>query len=163
MRILRGALAGAVAGLLGAFAMERFQTLWSETSKRARPKQTAGAAKDEPITVKAAERVTERVFHAELPDEIKPVAGEAVHYAMGTLSGAIYGAIAEVLPIARAGNGLVFGALLWWIADNMAVPAIGLAKKPSAYPPSTHAYALSSHLVYGFVTESVRRVLRLVP
>ena len=163
MRILRGALAGAVAGLLGAFAMERFQTLWSETSKRARPKQTAGAAKDEPTTMKAAERVTERVFHAELPDEIKPVAGEAVHYAMGTLSGAIYGAIAEVLPIARAGNGLVFGALLWWIADNMAVPAIGLAKKPSAYPPSTHAYALSSHLVYGFVTETVRRILRLVP
>ena len=163
MRILRGALAGAIAGLVGAYAMERFQALWSETEKQARPKQTAGAAKDEPTTVKAAERVVETVLHTELPEEVKPAAGEVVHYGMGMLSGAIYGAVAEVLPIARAGNGLVFGAVLWWLADNTAVPAIGLSKKPSAYPPSTHAYALSSHLVYGFVTETVRRVLRLVP
>jgi uncharacterized protein DUF1440 len=163
VRILRGALAGAIAGLVGAYAMERFQALWGETEKQARPKQIARAAKDEPTTVKAAERVAETVLHTELPNELKPVAGEAVHYGMGMFSGAIYGAVAEVLPIARAGNGLVFGAVLWWLADNTAVPAVGLAKKPSAYPPSTHAYALSSHLVYGFVTETVRRVLRLVP
>jgi putative membrane protein len=163
VRILRGALAGAIAGFVGAYAMERFQALWSETAKQARPKQAARAAKDEPTTVKAAERVVESVLHTELPDEVKPVAGEAVHYGMGAVSGAIYGAVAEVLPIARAGNGLLFGAVLWWVADNTAVPALGLAKKPSAYPPSTHAYALSSHLVYGFLTETVRRVLRLVP
>jgi putative membrane protein len=163
MRILRGALAGAIAGLVGAYAMERFQALWSETAKSARPKEIASAAKDEPTTVKAAERLTETVFHEELPDELKPVAGEVVHFGMGALSGAIYGALAEVLPVLRAGNGLLFGAVLWWVADNTAVPAIGLSRRPSAYPPSTHAYALSSHLVYGFVTETVRRVLRLVP
>ena len=163
MRILRGALAGAIAGVVGAYAMERFQALWSETEKRARPKQIARAAKDEPATVKAAERVAENVLHTELPDTVKPVAGEAVHYGMGMLSGAIYGAIAEVLPMVRAGNGFLFGAVLWFVADGTAVSALGLAKRPSAYPPSTHAYALSSHLVYGFVTETVRRVLRLVP
>jgi putative membrane protein len=143
--------------------MERFQAIWSETQKRARPKQIASAAKDEPTTVKAAERVAETLLHTELPEELKPVAGEAVHYGMGALSGAIYGAVAEVLPIVRAGNGLFFGAVLWLVADETAVSAVGLAKRPSAYPPSTHAYALSSHLVYGFVTETVRRVLRLVP
>jgi len=143
--------------------MERFQALWSDTAERARPKQTASAAKDEPTTVKAAERLAETVLHTELPEEVKPVAGEAVHYGMGALSGAIYGAVAEMLPFARAGNGLLFGAVLWWVADNMAVPAVGLSKMPSEYPPSTHAYALSSHLAYGFVTETVRRVLRLVP
>ena len=163
MRILRGALAGAIAGLVGAYAMERFQKLWTETAEQARPKQVAGAAKDEPTTVRAAERVTETVLHTELPEEVKPVAGEVVHYGMGMFSGAIYGTFAEILPIARAGNGLVFGAVLWWLADNTAVPAVGLSKKPSAYPPSTHAYALSSHLVYGLVTETVRRILRLVP
>jgi len=163
VRILRGALAGAIAGLVGAYAMERFQAIWSETQKRARPKQIASAAKDEPTTVKAAERVAETLLHTELPEELKPVAGEAVHYGMGALSGAIYGAVAEVLPIVRAGNGLFFGAVLWLVADETAVSAVGLAKRPSAYPPSTHAYALSSHLVYGFVTETVRRVLRLVP
>jgi len=143
--------------------MERFQALWSDTAERARPKQTASAAKDEPTTVKAAERLAETVLHTELPEEVKPVAGEAVHYGMGALSGAIYGAVAEMLPFARAGNGLLFGAVLWWVADNIGVPAVGLSKMPSEYPPSTHAYALSSHLAYGFVTETVRRVLRLVP
>jgi hypothetical protein len=161
--MLRGAFAGALAGLVGAYAMERFQAMWSETEKRARPKRTAGAAKDEPSTVKAAERVTESVLHTELPEEMKPVAGEAVHYGMGMVSGAIYGAVAEALPIVRAGNGLLFGAVLWLVADETAVSAVGLAKRPSAYPPSKHAYGLSSHLVYGFVTETVRRVLRLVP
>ncbi len=131
MRILRGALAGAIAGLVGAYAMERFQALWSDTAERARPKQNASAAKDEPTTVKAAERLAETVLHTELPEEVKPVAGEAVHYGMGALSGAIYGAVAEMLPFARAGNGLLFGAVLWWVADNMAVPAVGLSKMPS--------------------------------
>ena len=163
MRILRGALAGAIAGLAGAYLMERFQSLWTETMKRARPNEVASAAMDEPTTVKAAERVAETLAHRELPEEIKPLAGEAVHYGMGMLSGAIYGAVAEVMPPVRGGNGLLFGAVLWWLADNTAVPAVGLAKRPSAYPPSTHAYALSSHLVYGLVTETVRRVLRLVP
>jgi putative membrane protein len=143
--------------------MDRFQALWTETEKRAQPKQVARAAKDEPTTVKAAERVAETVLNTELPQEVKPIAGEAVHYGMSMFSGAIYGAAAEVVPTVRAGNGLVFGAVLWWVADNMAVPAVGLAKEPSAYPPSTHAYALSSHLVYGFVTETVRKILRLVP
>jgi putative membrane protein len=163
VRILRGALAGAIAGIVGAYAMERFQALWAETQERARPTESAHAAKDEPTTVKAAERVAEAVLHAELPEEVKPAAGEVVHYGMGAFSGAIYGAVAEVVPLARAGNGLLFGALLWWLADNTAVPALGLSKRPSAYPPSTHAYALSSHLVYGFVTEAVRRILRIVP
>jgi putative membrane protein len=163
VRIVRGALAGAIAGIVGAYAMERFQALWAETEKRARPKESAHAVKDEPATVKAAERVAEAVLHTDLPEEVKPVAGEVVHYGMGALSGAIYGAVAEVLRVVRAANGLLFGAVLWWVADNTAVPAIGLSKKPSEYPPSTHAYALSSHLVYGFVTETVRRILRLVP
>jgi uncharacterized membrane protein YagU involved in acid resistance len=161
--MLRGALAGAIAGLVGAYAMERFQALWSETEERARPKRTAHAAKDEPATVRAAERVAETVLHTELSGEVKPIAGEAVHYGMGMLSGAMYAAIAEVVPLVRAGNGLLFGAVLWLVADETAVSAVGLSKGPSSYPPSTHAYALFSHLVYGFVTETVRRVLRLVP
>jgi len=44
----------------------------------------------------------------------------------------------------------------------MAVPAEGLGKKPGQTPPSKHAYALSSHLVYGFTTEVVRSIVRLV-
>jgi putative membrane protein len=162
MKIVSGALAGAVAGLAGAYAMERFQTWWSESEKRLEPKERASAHQDEPTTVKAAERIAEDVLETELPEDAKPAAGRAVHYAMGAVSGAIYGATGEVIPFVRWGNGLIFGALLWWVADNEIVPAVGLAKGPESYPPSTHAYALASHLVYGFVTETVRTAVRLV-
>jgi hypothetical protein len=38
-----------------------------------------------------------------LPKKRKEFGGEAVHYAMGMTSGAIYGALAEVTPLATAG------------------------------------------------------------
>jgi putative membrane protein len=161
MRIVSGLLAGTLAGIAGAYAMERFQAWWTESERRLKPRENARAG-GEPTTVRAAERVSEELLDRPLPDEAKPVAGEVMHYGMGAVSGAIYGAVAEVLPLARTGNGLAFGAALWWIADNQALMALGLAKPPASYPPSTHAYALASHLVYGFVTDTVRRVLRLV-
>jgi hypothetical protein len=55
---------------------------------------------------------------------VERVAGEAVQYGMGMFSGAIYGAIAEVLPIVRAGNGLLYGAVFWFIADDTTVSAV---------------------------------------
>jgi hypothetical protein len=164
---IKGAVAGAVAGAAGAYTMERFQAWWNDMEKRAAPKRRAHALKggateraDEPATLKAAERVSRKVQDAELPLELKP--GEAVHYTTGATIGAIYGFVAEILPPARMFNGLLMGTIVWWTADNMAVPAQGLGKKTEQIPPSQHAYALASHLVYGFTTEVVRSVVRLV-
>jgi hypothetical protein len=169
MNPVKGALAGAIGGAAGAYTMERFQAWWNEMEERAAPKRRAHAIKngttekvDEPATVKVAERVSRKVLDTELPDEVKPAAGEAVHYTMGATTGAIYGFVAEIIPPARMFNGLLMGAIVWWTADNMAVPAQGLGKKPEQTPPSKHAYALASHLVYGFTTELVRSIVRLV-
>jgi uncharacterized membrane protein YagU involved in acid resistance len=79
---------------------------------------------------------------------------------MGATSGAIYGAVAEVMPAATVAEGLPFGAAVWLIADEGVVPASGLSKESSDYPPSIHAYAFASHLVYGLTTELVRRAVR---
>ena len=112
--------------------------------------------------VRAAERISKKVLDTELPDELKPAAGEAVHYTTGATIGAVYGFVAEILPPARMLNGLVMGTIVWWTADNMAVPAKRLGKKPEQTPPSKHAYSLASHLVYGFTTEFVRSLVRIV-
>jgi len=166
---VKGAVAGAIGGAAGAYTMERFQAWWNDAEKRLAPKRRAYAAKDapartehEPATVKVAERISEKVLDRELPDELKPAAGEAVHYTTGATIGAIYGFVAEILPPARMFNGLAMGAAVWWIADNVAVPAQGLGTRPERTPPSTHAYALASHLVYGFTAEFVRSIVRLV-
>jgi hypothetical protein len=188
--ILKGLAAGVAGGLAGALLMEGFQALWakiSESVEQPREKQSLGrggledggdgasrgrqgvrdgrqskgeGGEQEPANVKAAEAISEGVFGHELEKGEKKAAGEAVHYAMGAASGAIYGAASEVVPFVRVGAGLPFGAAVWLIADDVAVPALGLSKSPTEYPPSTHAYALASHLVYGLTTELVRGAVR---
>src|SRR5438132_4456863 len=158
---IKGAVAGAIGGAAGAYTMERFQAWWNEMEQRAAPKRRAHAIKDgvaeteEPATVKAAERISKKILDTELPDELKPAAGEAVHYTTGATIGAVYGFVAEILPPARMFNGLLMGIIVWWTADNMAVPADKLRSPPAETPPSKHAYALASHLAYGLTTELV--------
>ena len=69
----------------------------------------------------------------------------------------LYGAAAELARPVTAGKGLPFG---WLVVDEGAVPSLGLSKGPTAYPFSTHVYALSSHFVYGLTAEVVRRAVR---
>jgi hypothetical protein len=89
----------------------------------------------------------------------KKVAGPAVHYAFGSTMGALYGIAAELTPRSSAAWGLPFGAALWFGADEVAIPALGLSGE-SQPKISTHASALAAHLVYGLTTDSVRRVVR---
>ena len=71
-------------------------------------------------------------------------------------------AIAELAPQDTTGAGIPFGAVFWAVADEAAVPLLGLAKGPTGYPLSTHAYALASHLVYGLTAVLGRRAVRHV-
>ena len=114
----------------------------------------------EPATVKAAELVSEKIFGHQLAKDEKKLAGDAVHYATGAASGAVYGVAAELVPEVTVGAGLPFGTAVWLVVDEAAVPLLGLAKGPTEYPLSTHVYALASHFVYGISTEVVRSALR---
>jgi uncharacterized membrane protein YagU involved in acid resistance len=170
--VLKGLAAGFVGGLVASWVMEEFQAGWSKvpgsleksqkSSARKKEKAQGSGPEQEPATVKAAEAISENIFDHRLTKNEKKVAGPAVHYAMGAASGAIYGVTAELMPFVTLGSGLPFGATVWLIADDVAVPALGLSKPPTEYPLSTHAYALASHFVYGLTTDVVRRALRSV-
>src|SRR5262249_2703357 len=67
----------------------------------------------ENATVKAAEAISEGAFGHELQQSEKEPAGAAVHYAFGTTTGALYGALAEVAPQVTTVAGLPFGAGFW--------------------------------------------------
>lgn len=56
-------------------------------------------------------------------------------------------------------KGAVAGIVLQEDEKKVAVPALGLSKKPAEYPAAVHAQALASHLVYGLTTDLVRRGL----
>jgi putative membrane protein len=175
---LKGLAAGAIGGLVASFAMNQFQAGLSKLvehprqspgkKRRARQAQgwrehrepTGGDGEVENATVKAAAAVSEAVLDHELRPEEREPAGNAIHYAQGVVSGAIYGLAAEEWRGVRAGAGTGFGAAVWLAADEVAVPVLKLSKPPREYPLRVHAMALGAHLVYGFTTEMVRRALR---
>lgn len=164
---MKGLVAGIISGLVASAVMTQFQTLWSklaegdEQAQDKKKKKTSQEDEDDgDATVKAAEAISETVFDHDLTKSEEKVAGPVVHYAMGATSGAIYGALAELTPLVTIGAGLPFGAAVWLVADEAAVPALGLSESPTEVPLSTHAYALVSHFVYGVTTEVVRRAIR---
>jgi putative membrane protein len=179
-KILKGMAAGLVGGLVASFAMNQFQSLWSKlassngqhsTQRDQRAEQQSGveiapvqveqiqAEESEPATIKFAEKVSEGVFHHPLSKKEKQIAEPVVHYSYGAVWGGIYGAVAQVAPETAKVLGLPFGVALWGVSDELAVPALGLSKWPTAYPLSSHAQALAAHAVYGITTDLVRRAM----
>jgi len=161
--VWKGLAAGAIGGVVASWVMEEFQSVWMKVTKNVQSQNGSNETEksnEEPATVKAAEQVSEKLFHHHLEKDEKGWAGNAVHYATGGTSGAVYGLAAEFAPAVTVGGGVPFGTAVWLGIDEAAVPLLGLAKGPTKYPVSTHAYALASHFVYGLTTEVVRRALR---
>jgi hypothetical protein len=180
MSIYKGIAAGAAGGLVAAYVMNKFQTAvgklmengegshGAQSQQQGSPQHGIGRelserGLDDP-TDDAAERTATAIsafgLERHLTKSEKEKAGTAIHYAFGVGSGAVYGALTEVMPVAAVCEGTAFGTALWAMADEGIVPAVGLSKSPTKYPPSVHAVSLASHLVYGLTTELVRRAVR---
>lgn len=175
--LLKGMVAGLAGGLLASWTMNQFQAAWTrmaeggekshgaqsmKPSDGSNGEQAQDSHEQDDATVETAKAISKTVFGHELQESEKESAGAAVHYAFGTLSGGLYGALAEVTPQVTTAGGLPFGAGFWLLADEISVPLLGLAKGPTEYPVSTHVYALASHLVYGVTAELGRRAVRQV-
>jgi hypothetical protein len=178
--ITKGVAAGVTAGIVASLVMNYFQAFVGKLMKNeskshgaqslqqglpdhgiSRELQKRGSDDpDDNAAVRAGNAVAELVFHHKLTKPEKQRAGAIAHYAMGVTSGAIYGAVAELVPQTTVGEGLPFGAAVWAIADEGVVPALGLSKPANEYPLSIHAYSFASHLVFGLTTELVRRNVR---
>jgi uncharacterized membrane protein YagU involved in acid resistance len=162
-RSLRGALFGTVGGLVGSAVMNGVHGVWTRAEEVLRPEQAKHVqSADDSATTKTAEEVSRRLLHRDLPERKKAAASLLVHYAFGATMGAVYGVLAELVPAASRGRGAVFGMALWLGADEALVPTLRLSKPPTHYPLSTHARALVAHVVYGLVTDGVRRVFLAV-
>jgi hypothetical protein len=166
--VWKGILVGLIAGLAASWTMDGFQDVWiavsspddsEEKKDQARTSEDSEERQDD-ATVKAASAISEGLFEHKLTPAEKKIAGPAVHYAVGGASGIVYGIASEFLPEVTAGFGLPYGIAFWLAVDESAVPLLKLSKPPSAYPVSTHLYALASHLVFGATAEGVRRLLR---
>ena len=169
VHLLRGMAAGMLAGAAAAWAMHQFTNVRPIQSPPGgsrpanEPEEHLHQSEtnlDANATVQTAQRISKKVLNRELTEQEKKIAGPAVHYAYGSVVGALYGGLAELLPITAAGLGMPFGFALWLLGDEIAVPALGLSKASTEYGPEAHADALAAHFAYGVTTDVLRRVLR---
>jgi putative membrane protein len=178
--VIKGLAAGMVAGLAGAAVMNHVQkslgrmitsderSHGAQSLQTGTPSHGAGAMLQDRGVEDPADDSTERLVQtaaigitgSPLDQDAKEAAGTGVHYAFGLSAGAAYGLAAELMPMSTAGAGMPYGAAIWLLADEMAVPALGLSRSATEYSPSVHFVSLASHLVFGLTTEMVRRSLR---
>lgn len=77
-----------------------------------------------------------------------------VHYGLGIVPGALYGAARGRVPLVGAGRGLLYGIVLFAANDEWLNTALGLAGPPEAYPPESHLRGLIGHLALGAATDT---------
>jgi uncharacterized membrane protein YagU involved in acid resistance len=84
--------------------------------------------------------------------------GAWAHYTFSGMVGICYALIAEHAPLLRKGYGAFPAALVWALADEGAMPALGLSRGPRQLTGGMHAYSLLGHWIYGATLECVRRL-----
>lgn len=157
-----GALSGLIAGLVASWTMNQVYGVWSRIQEnQQQPEQSSKKGENtDPATLVMARKISRQLLHREIPDDKIRLAEGLVHYGFGTMMGTIYGALSEKYPQVRVGFGSAFATALFVIADEVSVPAAGLSGKPQEVPVSSHLLGFTSHMVYGWTTEAVRRGTR---
>ena len=143
--LAKGILAGLIGGLVATAAKSLAERIYAP--------RTHG--EPEP-----PELLAKKVAGYELTVVQKKVAAQAIHWGFGATTGAAYGALAEYIPTVTSKDGANFGIALVTLTHQGALPALGLAARPSEQTAREKTSEMTSHIVYGVVTETVRRVVR---
>jgi hypothetical protein len=111
----------------------------------------------------AAGRVVYEQVTGEAPgEETSMLLANLVHWGQGLTMAAGYGALRADRPRLDIVGGLLFGAGLWLVADELLVPLLGLAEGPTKHSADAHVKSLGAHLVYGLATAAATQALRRV-
>jgi hypothetical protein len=150
---------GAVAGAVGVWALDKV-TWWMWDRESPLTLQQERAARPEgldPAHV-MANRAAEAMGKELTPKQPHP-AGIAVHYGLGIMPGAIYGALRNRVDGVDTAGGMAYGLGLFLMQDEGLNPILGTSGKPTEYPWQAHARGLVGHLVLGAVTNATLEVL----
>lgn len=170
---MTAAALGLAGGLLGSFAMNQFARVVSAGGTRreaegaapggdrvgrgVQPPQAEGRA-EEDAAVQSSAAAYRAITGIEPDRDTQRRLGTAAHYAFGGALGLAYGLLSTRAPSLRAGFGTLYGALVWAIADEGVMPALGLSRGPRQLTSGVLAYGLLGHFVYGVALESTLRL-----
>jgi putative membrane protein len=90
----------------------------------------------------------------------KVVTSPLLPWAVGAAAGAAYGGVAEFYPAATSKEGVAFGMTLASLAQDGPLSAVGFAPNPVTQTTRERSSEMTSFVVFGIVTETVRRVVR---
>jgi putative membrane protein len=151
-KVLEKSLAkGILAGLIGGLVATAAKTL----AEKIYPPRTHG--EPEPPEVLA-----EKIAGHTLNPLAQYAASGAIHWGFGAAVGAAYGGLAEYFPAATDKDGASFGMALATLTHEGALPAMGLSAPPEEQTSREHTSEMATHLVFGVVTETVRRFVRKI-
>ena len=150
-------LTGAVAGVVGVWALDRVDwTLYERESEAAKRKLRQAR----PNGMDPAHNIAATIAGAlgrKLPSQPNP-AGIGVHYGLGLSAAMGYAALRRRVPHLGLGGGALFGAALWLVQDEGLNTLTGASGRPQDYAPSTHLRGLVAHMAFGLVTDLVLRL-----
>ncbi len=164
-----GFLAGALGGAVGTIFLNVFQTFSLKATQAAESKFDLNSSYGEQqeallgMFEKAHTRTADVVAGAvglDLTRKQRRAAAPITEFAFGILCAGAYGAVAEYLPAVTAGAGTLYGAALFTGASEVVLPAIRYVPPPQERTPVQHLGGLSGNVLYGAVTEGVRRLVR---
>jgi hypothetical protein len=152
-------VSGAAAGVVASFAMKR---VMSFLDKR---RETGPSIKRAFRDRKAPERIlvdkAADTFGWKLKRRKKRKLARRVRWGMGAATGVATAWLRRRLGATDSiARGALFGASIFFLADEVLKPAIGARQKPTDIPWQTHARAVAGHATYGLVQAGVRRALK---
>lgn len=154
------ALKGAIAGAIGVWALDKVTwAMWDRTDpeKLRQEEQEARPRGMDPAHV-IANRAAEAMGTELTPRQPHP-AGLAVHYAIGVVPGALYGALRHRTPALTTAGGMLFGLGLFVVQDEGLNPILGSSGNPTDYPAEAHVRGLVGHLVFGAAMHASLKLL----
>jgi putative membrane protein len=143
--LAKGLLAGLIGGLVATAAKSVAEKIY--------PPRTHG--EPEPPEV-----LEGKITGRELTVRRKTAAAGSIHWGFGVLAGAAYGGVAEYFPAATAEDGAAFGIAVGSLTHGTGLPAVDLTAKPVEQAVPGRTSEMASHVLFGMVTETVRRMVR---
>jgi putative membrane protein len=161
----RAVVAGVWGGLAGTAAMNYAQRLWTRAADGEPPRSAAGKhdARDwqereegRNANELAAQAIATTIRGRPLTREELTVAAPLAHFTFGAGVGAIHGVVSRDDHEFSFARGAAFGAAVWLLADEVAMPLIGLSGPTAQRAVERHLQSFVSHLVFGTIAELVR-------
>jgi putative membrane protein len=148
--LAKGLLAGLIGGIVATAAKSMAEKLYP-------PKTKTHGEPEPPILLEG--KIGKTAGHG-LTVPQKAVSVGEIHWGFGAAAGAAYGAVAEYYPAATERDGAAFGITLVSLTHAGALPMAGLSINPEDQTPRERSSEMVTYIVYGVVTETVRKAVR---